>query len=368
LKESAKDWYHTLAPGSITTWVELKKAFLEKYFPATKSNQLKKKISNIEQFADESLYDYYERFKKLVKPCPYHGYQQIDLVLYLHGGLREDDRRLVNASCGGNILKMTHDEAMTIFATLADNSRQYTGRGSSKKSVSSVSQVDKDEFALLKEEVRRLRLKGMPQQVKACELCHDDFHPTDACPTLHEEVNAVGFQQQGQQRPNYNGQYNRDQPCRNHLNFRWSDLNNQLNPPVQPQFAPRPQAPQSSADEMLKALVQSNIQINEHIQKLGSASVKMQETHKVTTDNLEKQIGQLAQVVGQIQQQLSGRLPSQTEKNPDIRNVSALIVQEEEIEEEFEGIMEEFLGNLEISEGNCTVCARLEDFGDRRSR
>ena len=75
LKESAKDWYHTLAPGSITTWVALKKAFLEKYFPATKSNQLKKKISNIEQFADESLYDYYERFKKLVKACPYHGYQ-----------------------------------------------------------------------------------------------------------------------------------------------------------------------------------------------------------------------------------------------------------------------------------------------------
>ena len=67
LKESAKDWYHTLAPGSITTWVALKKAFLKKYFPATKSNQLKKKISNIEQFADESLYDYYERFKKLVK-------------------------------------------------------------------------------------------------------------------------------------------------------------------------------------------------------------------------------------------------------------------------------------------------------------
>ena len=84
----------------------------------------------------------------------------VDLVLYLHGGLREDDRRLVNASCGGNILKMTHDEAMTIFATLADDSRQYTGRGSSKKSVSSVSQVDKDEFALLKEEVRRLRLKA----------------------------------------------------------------------------------------------------------------------------------------------------------------------------------------------------------------
>ena len=117
-------------------------------------------------------------------------------------------------------MKMTHDEAMAIFATLADDSRQYTGKGSSKKSVSSVSQVDKDEFALLKEDVRRLRLKGTPQQVKACELCHDDFYPTDGCPTLHEEVNAVGFQQQGPQRPRFDGQYNRDQPWGNHLNFR----------------------------------------------------------------------------------------------------------------------------------------------------
>ena len=140
-------------------------------------------------------------------------------------------------------MKMTHDEAMATFATLADDSRQYSGRGSSKKSVSSVSQVDKDEFALLKEKVRKLRLKGTPQQVKACELCHDDFHQTDACPTLHEEVNAVGFQQQGQQRPNYNGQYNRDQPWRNHPNFRWSDPNNQLNPPIQPQIAQKSQKP-----------------------------------------------------------------------------------------------------------------------------
>ena len=104
---------------------------------------------------------------------------------------------------------------MAIFATLEDDSRQYSGRGSSKKTVSSVSQIDKDEFALLKEEVTRLRLNDTPQQVKARELHHHEFYPTDACQTLRDEVNVVGFQQQGQQRPNYNGQYNRDQPWRN---------------------------------------------------------------------------------------------------------------------------------------------------------
>ena len=103
--------------------MNLKKLFLDKYFPAIKSNQLKKKICNIEQLPNESLYEYFERFKKLVKSCPYHGYANHDLILYLHGGLREDDRRMINSACGGNIIKRTYEEAIDIFATLADDSR-----------------------------------------------------------------------------------------------------------------------------------------------------------------------------------------------------------------------------------------------------
>jgi len=81
LKDSANDWFYYLAPGSIDTWAKMKQAFLEKYFPATKLNQLKKSISNIEQQAGETLYDYYERFKRLRSNCPYHGYSDQDLIL-----------------------------------------------------------------------------------------------------------------------------------------------------------------------------------------------------------------------------------------------------------------------------------------------
>ena len=44
LKDLARDWYHSLVPGSVNTWVDLKKAFLQKFFPIIKENQLKKKI------------------------------------------------------------------------------------------------------------------------------------------------------------------------------------------------------------------------------------------------------------------------------------------------------------------------------------
>ncbi|XP_074278439.1 uncharacterized protein LOC141602030 [Silene latifolia] len=48
LKDAANDWLYYLPTGSITTWNHMKKAFLDKYFLASLSSQLKKEISNVE--------------------------------------------------------------------------------------------------------------------------------------------------------------------------------------------------------------------------------------------------------------------------------------------------------------------------------
>ncbi|XP_038880454.1 uncharacterized protein LOC120072115 [Benincasa hispida] len=42
LKDRAKDWLETIPSESITTWEELAQAFLNKYFPPTKSSKLRK--------------------------------------------------------------------------------------------------------------------------------------------------------------------------------------------------------------------------------------------------------------------------------------------------------------------------------------
>ena len=56
LLDAADDWYYSLPTGSIDTWENLHKAFLEKFFPAKKENTLKKAISNIEQEKDETFF------------------------------------------------------------------------------------------------------------------------------------------------------------------------------------------------------------------------------------------------------------------------------------------------------------------------
>ena len=82
LKDAAKDWLYYLSSGCITTWMDMKRCFLETYFPVAKASTLKKEISNIDQWSDECFYEYWERFKRLCASCPYHGYSDDDLILY----------------------------------------------------------------------------------------------------------------------------------------------------------------------------------------------------------------------------------------------------------------------------------------------
>ena len=44
LEDTARDWFCYLAPGTITTWPQMSKVFLEKYFPSTRVATLKKQI------------------------------------------------------------------------------------------------------------------------------------------------------------------------------------------------------------------------------------------------------------------------------------------------------------------------------------
>ena len=58
LADSPKEWLYYLPSGTVTTWNEMKKLFLEKYFPASKAANIRKEICGIRQLNGESLYEY----------------------------------------------------------------------------------------------------------------------------------------------------------------------------------------------------------------------------------------------------------------------------------------------------------------------
>ncbi|CAH9067015.1 unnamed protein product [Cuscuta epithymum] len=310
LKDTAKDWLFYLPSGSITTWPQMKKAFLDRYYPASISSSLKKQISNIEQKDDESLYEYWERFKKLCASCPYHGYTEQDLILYFYDGLVDQDRRMVNAACGGGIVNKTPSQARDLISELAENSRHYNGRSSTRRimAVESNNALESQVNGLasqvtgLTSLVKDFLLKSKTQEVKVCGICTQQGHPTDSCPTLQEDttehVNALGFQSHQQRRYDpFSNSYNPG--LRDHPNLRYGNPQ-QANPPSQSSM---------STEDMIRTLATTMGTLQQNV-------VQFQQETKSSIQNLETQVSQISNAVNRLEARDSGRLPSQTEQNP----------------------------------------------------
>ncbi|RDX85398.1 hypothetical protein CR513_33417, partial [Mucuna pruriens] len=79
LDGAAKDWLY-LQPVLFNTWGDMKHMFLEKFFLASKTATIRKKICGIRQHSGETLHEYWERFNKLCATCPHH---QINMQLLI---------------------------------------------------------------------------------------------------------------------------------------------------------------------------------------------------------------------------------------------------------------------------------------------
>ncbi|KAL2243646.1 UNVERIFIED_CONTAM: Retrovirus-related Pol polyprotein from transposon 17.6 [Sesamum indicum] len=187
LADQAKDWLYLLPSGSTTRWNDLKKQFLEKYFPASRATTIRKEISGIRQFAGESLFEYWERFNRLVESFPHHQIPNHLLIQYFYEGLSNMDRKLIDAASGGALFDKTPTEARKLISTMASNTQQFGVRHDDPPRKSNeVSNLEKrlNQRTTVVEKV----IADTYQQVKACGICTLTGHATDMCPTLQEST------------------------------------------------------------------------------------------------------------------------------------------------------------------------------------
>ena len=121
LANSAKEWLYYLPSGTITTWIAMKKCFLEKYFPLSKAISIYKQICTIKQEPGEVLYEYWERFKRLCASCPHHQISKQLLIQYFYEGLIPMDKSMIDATSSGVLVDKTPIEAMSLIANMAAN-------------------------------------------------------------------------------------------------------------------------------------------------------------------------------------------------------------------------------------------------------
>ncbi|XP_070667039.1 uncharacterized protein [Malus domestica] len=326
LLEKAKDWLYELAPGTVTSWESMKRAFLEKFFPTSRVILLRKRISGIQQEEGESFPTYYERFKSLVASCPQHQMKEELLLQYFYEGLLPIERQMLDASAGGALVDKTPTAAKTLISNRALNAQQYEGVGQRSNprphqvnEVSAITELQ-NQMANLTTLLSQVVEGPKVQNVAACGVCSMQGHLTDKCPQLIENggwetLNAVGFGNQYQPRNDpFSNTYNPG--WRDHPNFKWREPQQgqqqsgfRQQPPgfYQKPFAPtQPQAQPAQKSG-------SSIDNDQIFNLLTSMAQGMQNRDK-KVDELEKQVGQIAEFMGQFREQ--GRLPSSTIANP----------------------------------------------------
>ncbi|CAN6687755.1 unnamed protein product [Malus baccata var. baccata] len=333
LMDKAKDWLYELAPGTVTSWESMKRAFLEKFFPTSRIILLRKKISGIQQEEGESFPTYYERFKSLVASCPQHQMKEELLLQYFYEGLLPLERQMLDASAGGALVDKTPMAAKVLIANRALNAQQYEGvgqRGPPRHQVHEVSSTSDlhSQLATLISIVSQMA-EGMKMQGPVvCGVCSIQGHVSEKCPQLienggWESANAIGFQSQNQSRHDpYSNTYNPG--WRDHPNFKWRD-------PQQPQnqggfrqqppgFFPKTYDPpqnQAQSGPSASGTSLDNDALLKILTKLSNGQedqAKAMQNQDKRVDQLEKQIGQIAEFVGKFRD--PGQLPSSTIPNP----------------------------------------------------
>nr|XP_027076985.1 uncharacterized protein LOC113700728 [Coffea arabica] len=337
LKDFAKDWLYYLPPDSITTWDQLKKKFLDKYFPASRATSLRKEICGIKQHPGELLYDYWERFKKLCIKCPQHQISKQLLIQYFYEELLFRDKSIIDTVSGGVLVNKTPRAAWELIEGMAEKSQQFGTR--EDVPIRKVNEIEtssiQQQLTELTSFVRQLAI-GNASQTKVYGICTSMGHSTEMCLMIQEEsaeqVNMAGHA------PTPRKAYD---PYSNTYNAGWRDHPNLIyggnmqcnfvsnrQQGYQQQYQPRPPpSPKSSPslEEIMKQLMATTAQ---HQQKTDF------ELHNIRNQmsqmqSMQNQMNQMAITINCLESQVQGKLPSQSELNP--KNDK----DEEKIENEF---------------------------------
>ncbi|KAA3472708.1 Integrase, catalytic core [Gossypium australe] len=296
LTNKTKQWLHSLPLGSITTWDQMTKKILLKYFPPAKTAKLRNDISSFVQIDSETLYDAWERYKDLLRRCPHHG-----LPLWLHV------QTFYNAT-GGTLNKKTPKATHEFIEEMSLNNYQWQVTRTMPAKAAGVFNVDA--VTALANQVELLHKKfdsfcGSSQahpvmQCDASEGVVNPEYPPYGQGMESEQMNYMANNFHSNNNP-YSNTYNSG--WKNHPNFSWGGQRNQRQQPSQNfQQQPYPQEKKANLEEKVET-------------KLEALSQEFKD-----------QFGQLAK---QISERPQGRLPNNTETNPR-EQVQAVTAQDSE--------------------------------------
>ncbi|XP_071916278.1 uncharacterized protein [Coffea arabica] len=280
LRDKAKLWLHSHAPNTFTTWDDLSRAFLNKYFPPGKTAKLRMDITGFSQMEGESLYEAWERFRDLLRKCPHHGLPEWLIIQTFYNGLSFSTKTMIDAAAGGALMGMIEMDTLNMLSAQMNNVMKLLSRqGGVGPSASNA-------------------------HIACCSLCGGE-HDTNEC-VDSEQVQFVNNYNRNAQNNPYSNTYNPG--WRNHPNFGWKDQGNQSRPANPPGFQSR--QPQAETKPGWEIAVEKLAKVtSDRFERVEGRLDQLTTMYR----NVEVQIGQIASSLNNRNQ---GELPSKTEVNP----------------------------------------------------
>ncbi|GJR83522.1 reverse transcriptase domain-containing protein [Tanacetum coccineum] len=113
LSGEAKTWLNELDEGTITSWNELREAFISRYFSPAKFRHLLNEIHTFHQLDNETLVDTWLRIEEMLRTCYIHALTKGAIISKFYRGLDDPIQGILNA--GGIFLYKTPNEAFKIL-------------------------------------------------------------------------------------------------------------------------------------------------------------------------------------------------------------------------------------------------------------
>ncbi|KAI3511064.1 hypothetical protein L1887_18207 [Cichorium endivia] len=314
LKDKAKYWFTSLPSNSITTWDQLKAKFLQEFYPASKTTEIRRIIQDFQQKPGEAFHEAFDRLKELLRSCPHHEIPRWQLVKLFFEGVSETHQAMINASSSGTFMWQDPEEAWQFLEQLSNGSK---ANFSTRKNVGTAAAVGAE--ADWKKEVKK-EIGDLNKKFDRLMATLQNGPPGPSQGghggTKIQEANQVYGQGQGQ--------YNNGRPYRPYNQGQQQNLrpnNHQGQSSNQPRTYPPTnnnnsngntngnRGPNNTANH---AAVTQEEMITKMYEMFTSTQQQSQANARAIA-NMERQIGQMAE---NKQKRDNGKLPSTTEVNP----------------------------------------------------
>ncbi|GKE24732.1 reverse transcriptase domain-containing protein, partial [Tanacetum coccineum] len=328
LEGAARIWLEKEPPRSILTWDDLVSKFINKFFPPSKTTNLRNEITRFQQKFDETFYEAWDRFNDLLRGCPHHGFSELHQLDTFYNALNSNDQDSLNSAAGGNFLDKMPRECLKIIESKSkvrnSRSKPVVAKVSTSTSTSGIS----PDVSELKDMVKALLLDKKnqsqapahqtPAPVKAveesCVTC-SGAHSYQNCPATDSNVYHDNIQAYVSQAAvaNFN---------QGNTGARPPMVANQIRPPDFPpvqnnqnnQGTPAPQAPGVSKTDF-ESYVKANDAVIRNVQTQGQIQGQTMQAMQNQLTNLTDMLSKFVNA-NTASTSSSGTLPSNTVTNP----------------------------------------------------